>query len=68
MYNVPDRLLGRSYQSAYSSTLYWLSGNDLSRFSCQNKLGPMFHGGPDSWNERDARTLIDALIKQYEDW
>ena len=68
LYNVPDRLPGRSYQSAYSSTLYWLSRNDLSRLLCQNRLGPMFHGGPDSWNERDARTLIDALIKQYEDW
>ena len=68
LYNVPDRLLGRSYQSAYSSTLYWLSGNDLSRFSCQNRLVSLFDGGPDSWNESDARTLIDALIRQYEDW
>ena len=68
LYNVPDRLLSGSYQSAYSSTLYWLHRNELTRFSCQNKLVPMFDGGPDSWNERDARTLIDVLIKQYEDW
>ena len=68
LYNVPDRLLAGSHQSAYSSALYWLRGNELSRFSCQNKLVPMFDGGPDSWNERDARTLIDALVKQYEDW
>ena len=68
LYNVPDRLLGRSCQSAYSSALYWLQRNDLSRFSSQNRLVPMFDGGPDSWNERDARTLIDALVKQYEGW
>ena len=68
LYNVPDRLLGRSCQSAYSSALYWLRGNDLSRFSCQNGLVPMFDAGPDSWNERDAETLIDALVKQYEGW
>ena len=68
LYNVPDSLLGGSYQSAYSSALYWLRGNDLTRFSCQNELVPMFDGGPDSWNERDARTLIDVLIKQYEEW
>ncbi len=68
LYNVPDRLLAGSYRSAYSSALYWLRGNELSRFCCQNKLVPMFDGGPDSWNERDARTLIDALSKQYEDW
>ena len=68
LYNVPDRLLAGSYQSAYSSALYWLRGNELSRFSCQNKLVPMFDGGPDSWDKKDARTLIDALVKQYEDW
>ena len=68
LYNVPDRLLGRSCQSAYSSALYWLRGNRLSQFSCQNGLVPMFDGGPDSWNERDAGTLIDALVKQYEGW
>ena len=68
LYNVPDSKLAGSHQSAYSSALYWLRGSDLSRFSCQNKLVPMFNGGPDSWNEKDARTLVDALIKQYEDW
>ena len=68
LYNVPDRLLGGSYQSAYSAALYWLRSNDLTPFSCQNKLVPMFDGGPDSWDERDAGTLIGAMIKQYEDW
>ena len=68
LYNVPDRLLGRSCQSAYSSALYWLQGNDLLRFSSQNKLVPLFDGGPDSWDERDAGSLVDALVKQYEDW
>ena len=68
LYNVPDRLLGRSCQSAYSSALCWLRQNELSRFSCQNKMVPLFDSGPDSWNEKDARTLIDALVKQYEDW
>ena len=68
LYNVPNRLLTGSYQSVYSSALYWLSGNDLSRFTCQNKLVRLFGGGPDSWNEGDAGTLIDALIRQYQDW
>ena len=68
LYNVPDGLLRGSPQLAYSSALYWLRDNDLTQLSCQNKLVPMFDGGPDSWNERDARTLIDALVKQYEDW
>ena len=68
LYNVPDSKLTGAHQSAYSSALYWLRGSDLSRFSCQNKLVPLFDGGPDSWNERDARTLINELVKQYEDW
>ena len=68
LYNVPDQLLAGSYQSAYSSALYWLDKNDLARFSCQNKLVPMFDDSPDSWNEKDAGTLISALVKQYEDW
>ena len=68
LYNVPDRLLADSYQSVYSSALYWLRYNDLSRFNCQNKLVPLFGDGPDLWNERDAETLLDALVKQYEDW
>ena len=55
LYNVPDGLLRGSHQSAYSSALYWLQRNDLSRFSSQNKLVPLFDGGPDSWNEKDAR-------------
>ena len=67
-YNVPDRLLGGSYQSAYSSALYWLAKNDLTYFSCQNRLVRLFDGGPDSWIEIDARTLINVLTKQYEDW
>ena len=68
LYNVPDRLLGHSCQSAYSSALYWLQRNDLSRFTSQNKLVPLFDGGPDSWHEGDAGTLIEALVKQYEGW
>ncbi len=68
LYNVPDGSLRGSHQSTYSSALYWLQKNDLSRFSSQNKLVPMFDGGPDSWKERDARALLDALVKQYEDW
>ena len=68
LYNVPDGLLKISHQSAYSSALYWLHRNDPARFSCQNKMVPLFDGGPDSWNERDARTLIDVLVRQYEDW
>ena len=68
LYNVPDRLLGGSCQSAYSYALYWLDRNDLTQFSCQNQLVRLFDGGPDSWTEKDARTLINVLIKQYEDW
>ena len=68
LYNVPNRLLVGSYQSVYSSALNWLDSNDFTRFSCQNQLVPLFDGGPDSWNERDAGTLLDALVKQYEDW
>ena len=68
LYNVPNRLLAGSYQSVYSAVLYWLRRNDLSRFNCQNQLVPLFGDGPDSWNEKDAGTLLDALVKQYEDW
>ncbi len=68
LYNVPNRLLAGSYRSAYSSALYWLRDNDLTRFASQDKQVLVFDRGPDSWNERDARTLIDALVKQYEDW
>ncbi len=68
LYNVPDGLLAGSYQTAYSSALYWLQGNDLSRFSSQNRPVPMFDSDPDSWNESDARIMINALVKQYEGW
>ena len=68
LYNVPDKLLGGSYQSAYSSALSWLNRNDLTHFSCQNKLVRLFDGGPDSWTEKDARTLINVMTKQNEDW
>ena len=68
LYNVPNRLLAGSYQLAYSSALYWLRDNDLTRFASQDKQFLVFDRGPDSWNERDARTLIDSLVKQYEDW
>ena len=68
LYNVPNRLLAGSYRSAYSSALYWLRDSDLSRFASQDKQVLVFDCGPDSWNEYDARTFIDTLIKQYEGW
>ena len=68
LYNVPNRLLTGPYQSAYSSALYWLRDNDLTRFPSQDKQVLVFDRGLDSWNEKDARTLIDALVKQYEGW
>lgn len=68
LYNVPNRLLRSSYQSTYSSALKWLHSNDLSQLSCQNELVPLFDGSPDSWAEKDARTLLDALKRQYEHW
>ena len=68
LYNVPNRLLTGSHQSAYSSALYWLRDNDLKRFASQDKQLLVFDRGLDSWNEEDARTLINALVRQYEDW
>ena len=68
LYNVPNRLLAGSYQSAYSSALYWLSDNDLARFPSQDKQVLVFDRGPDSWNEKDAQMLINALVRQYEGW
>ncbi len=68
LFNVPNRFLAGSYQSAYSSALYWLRDNDLTRFASQDKQFLVFDRGPDSWNESDARTLIDSLVKQYADW
>lgn len=68
LYNVPNRMLAGSYRSAYSSALYWLRDSDLSRFASQDKQVLVFDCGPDSWNEKDARTFIDTLIKQYEGW
>ena len=68
LYNVPNRLLTGPYQSAYSSALYWLRDNDLTRLASQDEQVLVFDRGPDSWNERDARTLINALVRQYEDW
>ena len=68
LYNVPNRLLAGPYQSAYSSGLYWLRDNDLTGFASQDKQVLVFDRGPDSWNERDARTLINTLVRQYEDW
>ena len=68
LYNVPNRLLTGRYQTAYSSALHWLRDNDVTRFASQDRQVLVFDQGPDSWNERDARTLINALVRQYEDW
>ncbi len=68
LYNVPNRLLTGPYQSAYSSALYWLRDNDLTRLASQDEQVLVFDRGPDSWNEKDAQTLINALVKQYENW
>ena len=68
LYNVPNRLLTGPYQSAYSSALYWLRDNDLTRFASQDKQVLVFDRGPDSWNEEDARNLINALVRQHDDW
>ena len=66
LYNVPNRLLACSYGSAYSSALYWLRDNNLTRLPSQDQQVLLFDSGPDSWNEREARSLIDALVRQYQ--
>ena len=68
LYNVPNQMLAGSCQSAYSSALYWLRDNDLTGFPSQDEQVLVFDRGPDSWNEKDAQTLINALVRQYENW
>jgi hypothetical protein len=40
LYNVPDSVLGRTYQQTYFRVVWWLNHADLSRFVCQNGQVP----------------------------
>ena len=64
LYDVPNRLLTGSYQSAYSSALYWLRDNDLTRFASQDRQVLVFDRGQRNrrvWHHHHYHNLPHAI-------
>lgn len=66
LYNVPSNLFGTSYHDSFVSILVWLNKADLSHFTCQNGIQPLFGDG--RWNTDKARAYLNALTKMYLEW
>ena len=66
LYNVPSHLFGTSYHDSFVKILVWLNNADLSHFTCQNGIQPLFGDG--RWSTDKAKTYLNALTKMYLEW
>ncbi len=67
-YNVPDASYREgTYRSRLAAVLTNLRDSSLADFMCQNGIVSLFGSNPEQWDEADARTLISACIRGYND-
>lgn len=69
LYNVPDTLFGRSYQSTYLGCTYYimkiLNDGGASSFRCQNGINQLFGMSSTQWREEDARLFVGELFSLW---
>lgn len=67
LWNVPDGGYDGAVAEAYRQVIHWLYEHPerLARMELPNGMGQIFEKMPDtSWNESDARTIINAMHRQ----
>jgi predicted nucleotidyltransferase len=68
LYNAPDGAFKGTRHEIFFNILKWLHGTDLSDLWCQNEQTLLFGAIPEQWNMADARELVAALIKLWNEW
>jgi hypothetical protein len=68
LWNVPDNLFSPSRQETFCGILNHLNRAVLTGYFCRNGIVPLFGTSPGNWTESNARQMIAALIRLWNDW
>jgi hypothetical protein len=69
IYNMPNALFGKSYQTTMYNLLKWASeGSGFEKLLCQNERLYLFGDAPEQWNRDDSKRLVSALIDLWNKW
>jgi hypothetical protein len=68
IWNVPDNLFSESFQNTYCDIVNHLHNAVLGGYSCRNGIIPLFGTAPEQWTETNARQLIAALARLWNEW
>jgi hypothetical protein len=68
LYNVHDSLFVSDERERFRSILSVLKSHSISNCVSQNELVPLFGTSPAQWDERSARTLINAWDYLWNNW
>ena len=72
LYNVPDHCFNSSYSKTFYDALHYLcqarDGNILPSFVCQNRQQYMFGTDEHQISIHGAHSIINALVKLWNDW
>lgn len=70
LYNVPPEKFGQSYEDSFVNAINWLQSEaDKSELVCANEQYYLLRDGtPTSWEPTNAEALLQAVIKQWNEW
>ncbi|MDH1145241.1 nucleotidyltransferase [Pseudomonas mosselii] len=70
LYNVPSEKFGLSYGDCFVNAINWIqSEGDKSKLVCANEqYYLLWEGSPTSWEPANAEALLQAVIKQWNEW
>lgn len=70
LYNVPPEKFGQSYEDSFVNAINWIQSEaDKSVLVCANEQYYLLRDGtPTSWEPTNAEALIQAVIKQWNEW
>lgn len=70
-FNVPDSLFSSNLRSTYIEVVNYLlslSPQQLSQFTCQNRVMLLFGDTPEQWNISEAIAFVRALERLWDNW
>lgn len=70
LYNVPSGKFGLSYEDSFVNAINWIQSEaDKSKLVCANEqYYLLWEGPPTSWKPSNAEALLQAVIKQWNEW
>lgn len=70
LYNVPPEKFGLSYGDCFVNAINWIQSDaDKSKLVCANEhYYLLWEGSQTSWKPTNAEALLQAVIKQWNEW